>query len=123
MFRVFSFEGIVFVVLTAAIVFGIGMVVRAALPSEAHAAEANTLGPSTVTPRVVAVDTAASGWDVQLDNQTRLHVEPRVADTGGAAPTVGKVQNFTDQTCLLSACTGYAVFTDARGVVFHGYRP
>ena len=37
-------------------------------------------------------------------------------------PTVGQVQQFTDQTCLLGACTGYAVFTDARGIVYHGYR-
>jgi pectin methylesterase-like acyl-CoA thioesterase len=123
MFKDFVLEGILFTALVAAITFGLGLVVRSALPSEAHAAEATVMEASQAQPQIVAVDAATSGWDVQLDSGVALHVEPRVADTGGAAPAVGQVQSFADQTCVLGACTGYAVFTDLRGTLYHGYRP
>lgn len=123
MFRSFVLEGVVFVALVAAIAFGIGMVVRAALPSVVHAADLPALEEGQQLPRIVAVKPAASGWDIELDSQVSLHIEPRVADTGGVAPMVGQVQSFHEQTCMLGACAGYAVITDQRGVVYHGYRP
>lgn len=124
MFQDFVLKGLVFVALVAVIAFGLGLAVRFALPSEAHAAELAVTEVSETQPRIVAVDAAPSGgWKVTLDSGVSLHVELRLADTMGTAPSVGPVQRFADQTCVLGACAGYAVFTNLRGTLYHGYRP
>lgn len=124
----FLVQSVVFVILAAAFGLGLGLAVRTVLPPVASAAMAEA--PATPgderadRPRIVAVNPAeGGGWMVQLDSAARLQIEPRLFETGGAAPTLGPVQAFADQTCLLGVCTGYAVLTDGDGTVYHGYRP
>ncbi len=121
----------VVVVIVVMFALGMGILLGASLqPKAALAASATATAPAHGTsaaglPRLVAVTPAAdgAGWYVQLDTGTQLAIEPRVFETGGTAPTPGPVRAFADQRCLFGVCTGYAVFTDGAGRVYHGYRP
>jgi len=122
----FVTTGLVYVALIALVAAGLGSFVRSLSLTVALAAPASaTTTTDAAPPRIVAVAPAedGAGWLVQLDTGDQFAIERRVFETGGVAPTPGPTQAFSDQTCLVGVCAGYAVITDSAGTVYHGFRP
>ena len=87
--------------------------------SSQPSAAAPRFAPTIRIASVSTLDLGTNTWTIQLSSGDSLRVELRAFDTGGKAPSVGQVSNFSDQGWLpILGYYGYATF-DQNGIAYH----
>lgn len=96
------------------------LIIATAFALPAHTAHATTRSASALRiTSVSALDLGTNTWTIQLSSGDSLRVELRAFDTGGKAPSVGAISNFSDQAWLpILGYYGYATF-DQNGIAYH----
>jgi hypothetical protein len=99
------------------------LILIAIFPMTAHtAAAAPQAGPALRITSVATLDTGTNTWTIRLSSGDTLRVELRAFDTGGKAPSVGAISNFSDQGWLpILGYYGYATFAQS-GITYHATR-
>jgi hypothetical protein len=96
------------------------LILIALFPMTAHTATAAPqAAPALRITSVSTLDLGTNTWTIQQSSGDSLRVELRAFDTGGKAPSVGPISNFSDQGWLpILGYYGYATF-DQNGIVYH----